>query len=95
MSFFHPGASRLSPEHTQIHIAYEFAFTIVDFSAALLFVVGSIFFFWEETTYMATWMFLIGSLCFAAKPTIRLLRELAFRRAGKTERLAAGHTPSE
>ena len=39
---------------------YEIAFTIVDFLAASLFVIGSILFFNEPTVYAGTWLFLIG-----------------------------------
>ncbi|WP_127903312.1 YrhK family protein [Solirhodobacter olei] len=88
MSLFHPDNSRLSPEHAKVWAAYEIAHTLVDFSAAGLFVVGSILFFYKSTTYAATWMFLVGSIFFGMKPTIRLLRELKFLRMGRYAALA-------
>ncbi len=88
MAFYDPQTPTLSADHRRIHAAYEIAHTVVDFSAALLFVVGSILFFWEETTYAATWLFLIGSICFALKPTIKLLREVRYWRMGQTDILA-------
>jgi len=88
MPMFQPSNRTLSPEHERIFALFEVWYTIVDTSAALLFIGGSILFFWTETEITATWMFLIGSVCFALKPTIRLMRELKFLRMGKIERLA-------
>lgn len=88
MSLFHPDNSRLSPEHAKVWAAYEVAHTIVDFLAAGLFVVGSILFFYPATVVLGTWLFLIGSICFGLKPTIRLAREVKFLRMGRYEKLA-------
>lgn len=55
---------------------------MVDFSAAVLFVVGSILFFKTDTTYLATWLFLVDSIFFGIRPTIKLLREIAYMRIG-------------
>ena len=41
-----------------------------------MFVVGSILFFKESTTYAGTWLFLIGSVMFGLRPMIRLVREV-------------------
>ena len=59
----------------------------MDFTAAGLFVVGSALFFFASTAYVATWMFLIGSIFFGMKPTIRLMREIRFVRMGRYEAL--------
>ena len=88
MALFNPDAKRQSPQHARIYAAYELVYTGVDFAASVLFLVGSILFFWEATTHFATWLFVVGSICFAAKPTVRLLREVAYWRAGKLETLA-------
>ena len=88
MALFDPGAHSRSPRHARIYAAYELAHTAVDFAAALLFLVGSILFFWPAWETPAVWCFVIGSLCFALKPTIRLLRELSYLRAGRIEELA-------
>ena len=69
--------------------AYEIAYTFVDFLAAILFVIGSIMFFSESWVYTGTWLFLIGSVCFALKPTIRLVRELRLTAIGDEEVAAA------
>ncbi|MBN2905624.1 MAG: YrhK family protein [Rhodobacteraceae bacterium] len=89
MPLFAPGNRALSPRHEQIWAAYEIAHTIVDFTAAALFVIGSILFFFDTTQALATWAFLIGSICFALKPTIRLRRELKFLALGEIDTLAA------
>lgn len=92
MQLFHPATRSLSERHARIYAAYEIAHTLVDFAAAVLFVIGSALFFSEATTYVATWMFLIGSLCFALKPSLRLARELHYLRIGKLDELAARST---
>ncbi len=88
MAFFSPSNRTLSPEHERIYAIFEVWYTVVDLAAALLFVAGSVLFFWSETQTTATWMFLIGSICFALKPTIRTTREIKFLSMGKIERLA-------
>ncbi len=59
---------------------YFWAHLIADFASGICFVVGSVLFFFESFHAGASWLFLIGSLLFAAKPTIRLAHELARRR---------------
>lgn len=76
------------PDNLRLHAAYELLYTLVDFAAALLFIIGSAMFFSEAWMEAGTWMFLIGSVFFAAKPTIRLVRELHYLRRGKIEPLA-------
>ncbi|MCB1344100.1 MAG: YrhK family protein, partial [Rhodobacteraceae bacterium] len=68
--------------------AYEIAYTFVDFSAAGLFVVGSILFLSPATTYAATWLFIVGSVFFGLKPTIRLIRELKLVSLGEDDQVA-------
>lgn len=88
MQIYDPHVPHSSAEHRRVHALFEIAHTCVDFAAALLFVIGSILFFWEETTYTATWLFLVGSVFFGLKPTIKLLRELKYWRMGRTDVLA-------
>ncbi|SFD90873.1 YrhK family protein [Roseivivax sediminis] len=76
----------------RLYARYELAHTIVDFAAAVLFLVGSVLFFWDETQFTATWMFVFGSLFFCVKPTLRLTREIHLFRAGDTETLADAET---
>ncbi len=81
--------NRMRNEHTRrVYAQFEIAYTIVDFLAAFLFIVGSILFFDAETEYAGTWMFLIGSIFFAVKPTLRMSRELKLFRMGRLEILA-------
>ena len=71
---------------------FEVLHTGADFLAAILFVIGSILFFSEQTKVAATFCFLIGSLFFAAKPSIRLVRELWLARLDRADELA-GRAP--
>ena len=72
---FDPRTKHASPQHCRLYAAYEIAFTLVDFFAAFLFVIGSILFFNDSTVNAGTWLFLVGSIFFGLKPTIRLVRE--------------------
>ncbi|KUP93323.1 YrhK family protein [Tritonibacter horizontis] len=67
---------------------FEIAYTFVDFGAALCFVLGSVFFFFDSLMTAGTWLFLIGSILFAAKPTIRLTRDIKLAAMGEDEALA-------
>lgn len=87
MKLFNTENHLRSDLHKKIYAYSELAYTIVDFSAALFFVVGSILFFGTATTYAATWLFLIGSILFGLRPTIKLMREFAYMRADKLQNL--------
>ncbi len=80
MKLFNPDNHTRSAGHKKIYAYCELAYTIVDFSAAALFVVGSVLFFSAQTTYFGTWLFLIGSIFFGLRPTIKLFREAAYLR---------------
>lgn len=77
-----------SPAHQKLYAAFEIAYTTVDFLAAALFIVGSIFFFFESLMIPGTWCFLVGSICFALKPTLRLVREVRLARLDDVKKLA-------
>ena len=70
------------------YAAFEIAYTFVDFAAAVCFVIGSVMFFFEEWQTPGTWLFLIGSILFALKPTLRLARELKLAAMGDDTDLA-------
>jgi hypothetical protein len=89
MRFFDPANRSRTPRHARIWAAWEIVYPVVDFAAAFLFIVGSVFFFYASLTYWGTWMFLVGSVCFALKPTIRLVRELQYLVIGDVEEVAA------
>lgn len=78
MKFFDPANHLRSSAHRKIYAYAELAYTVVDFLAAALFVIGSILFFNSDTTYLGTWLFLVGSILFGMRPSIKLTRELAY-----------------
>lgn len=77
----------------RIYAAYELAYTIVDFLAALSFLAGSILFFWKAYEAAAIWLFVIGSGFFLLKPSLRLAREFKLLSMGHTEDLAERFNP--
>ena len=82
MSLFDPENSTRSKQHKKIYALCEIAYTVVDVSAALLFVIGSILFFYPKSTDVGIWFFLIGSIFFGLRPAIKLVRELVYLRLG-------------
>ncbi|MEL7214164.1 MAG: YrhK family protein [Pseudomonadota bacterium] len=75
-------------EQTRVYALFEIAHTIASFLAAVLFIIGSILFFYEDLQHTGTWLFLIGSIFFAIKPTLTLIRELKLAAMGDRENLA-------
>ncbi|WP_237763497.1 YrhK family protein [Falsirhodobacter sp. alg1] len=75
-------------ETRKLYARFEIAHTLIDFGAAAAFLVGSILFFFESWQTTATWLFTIGSVLFAMKPTLRLWREVRLYYMGRTARLA-------
>lgn len=92
MRIFDPRARQITSQQAHRYALFEILHTIADFLAAFLFVVGSILFFSEQTKLAGTVCFLVGSLFFAAKPSIRLVREFWLARLDKVEQLA-GRAP--
>ncbi len=74
-------------ESQRVYAQYTIARTFVDFAAGACFLIGSIMMFWSSLDYASTWLFVIGSVLFAAKPTITLLRELKLYRLGEIRKL--------
>ena len=72
----------------RIYAAYEIAHTVVDFMAAICFLVGSVLFLWAAFEPEAVWLFILGSVLFCVKPTLRLGREIHLWRIGRTDTLA-------
>ncbi|MDX1809973.1 MAG: YrhK family protein [Sulfurospirillaceae bacterium] len=64
------------------YAVFEILYTAVDFMAAMAFTVGSVMFLYADLTYSAKWFFIIGSLLFAFKPTIRVVREIRLATTG-------------
>lgn len=91
---FDPRQRTRTDRNAKLYANLEVAYTGVDFAAALSFVVGSVLFFFSATQTAGTWCFLVGSVCFALKPTIRLVRELRYRRMDDYEDLAERYESS-
>jgi len=77
-----------TPAARRLYAQFEIAHTVVDFAAALCFIIGSMMFFSASLQTPATWFFTIGSVFFAMKPTLRLWREIKLYRMGETKTLA-------
>ena len=67
---------RATPSHEELVRRYELFRTVVEFLAAVTFIIGSVFFFYDSLLFAGTWLFLVGSVLFAVRPTIRLALEL-------------------
>ncbi|WP_375282102.1 YrhK family protein [Pseudooctadecabacter sp.] len=80
MKIFNPEKHTKSEDHKRLYAYCEVAYTIIDFSAAALFVIGSVLFFKENTTYAGTWLFVVGSVLFGLRATIKLYREIGYLR---------------
>ncbi len=89
MKFFNPDNRTNSLRSRRIYALYEIAYTTVDFLAALLFLVGSAMFFYASLENPAIWCFVIGSVCFMMKPTIRVVREFHYLAIGDYADLAS------
>ncbi len=88
MKLFQHENRQASEESRLLYARFEVAYTLVEFLAAILFIIGSIMFFYETMQTAGTWMFLIGSFFFATKPTLRVIREIKLYRMGDVADLA-------
>ena len=77
--FDHSNRSKTA-RHATTTVRYEIARTLVEFLAALCFIIGSVFFFYPSLEYAGTWLFLVGSILFALRPTVRLAMEIHLSR---------------
>lgn len=89
MPLFHHENRDRSAETRRVYAAFELAHTVVDFLAAFSFLAGSVLFFWPAYETPAIWLFVIGSVFFALKPTLKLTRELKLLAMGRSADLAA------
>ncbi|AKG54338.1 hypothetical protein DGWBC_1718 [Dehalogenimonas sp. WBC-2] len=69
-----PNLNTLSQKHADLFRRYQMARVVVDFGAAACFVSGSVLFLNPNNPSAAAGLFLAGSLLFAVKPTIDLIR---------------------
>ena len=67
-------------KHGALYARYQAIYDGVDALAAIAFIVGSALFFSESTKTIATWLFLIGSVFFAVRPLVHLVRDFHLAR---------------
>ncbi len=91
MKLLNPLLKDLTPRHVEIYWRYQVVRTAVDFGAALCFVCGSVFFFYKSLSTAADWLFLVGSILFAVKPTIDMIRSVHLRRLAAPSTTAPPH----
>lgn len=77
-----------SKDTRRIYAVFELIYTAVDFSAAMCFVVGSVMYLFDAWARVGTYLFIVGSVLFAAKPTLRLIREIKLAAMGDIDTLA-------
>ena len=65
---------RMGHHELVIRQRYEVLSIANDFVLGLVFLVGSILFFGEDTVYFGTWLFVLGSIQMMLRPTIRFVR---------------------
>jgi hypothetical protein len=70
----------LTPKHSAVYRDYQIVRVVVAFCAAACFVAGSVFFLLPISPTVSAGLFLAGSILFAVKPTIDLLRSFHLRR---------------
>ncbi|WP_019557222.1 YrhK family protein [Thiomicrorhabdus arctica] len=85
--FFDGSLHGVKANKRKVYAMFEILYTIVDFLAAMAFTIGSIMFLYESYAHAAKWYFIIGSLLFAFKPTIRVVREIRLASTGHEDDL--------
>jgi hypothetical protein len=80
----------VKPNKRKAYVVFEILYNVVDFLAALAFTIGSVMFLYPELTNGAKWCFIIGSLLFAFKPTIRVIREIKLATTGHKDKSGKG-----
>ncbi len=65
---------RIGHDELLIRRRYETLSIINDILAGIMFVVGSVLFFFPSTVIAGTWLFVVGSVSMLLRPTIRLTR---------------------
>ncbi len=75
-----PITFRIGHDELVIRKRYEVLSIVNDVLIAIWFLVGSILFFSEATTYAGTWLFVLGSVELLIRPVIRLSRQIHLRR---------------
>ncbi|MEJ5944589.1 YrhK family protein [Pseudokineococcus basanitobsidens] len=71
---------RLGHDELVLRQRYEVLSIVNDVLVAAWFIAGSVLFFWESTSTVGTWFFLVGSVELMIRPVIRLTRKVHLRR---------------
>lgn len=71
-STFDPRRATASPRHIDIYIRYRTVYVAFDCAAAVAFIIGSVCFLYESLHQLAAWLFIVGSVLFAAVPAISI-----------------------
>ncbi len=85
MNLFRTSRYDETARHRQVYSIYELIYSTVDLLAAIAFILGSILFFYKSLVEAGTWMFLIGSIFFALRPSVRVIRELHLAAISRSE----------
>ncbi len=88
MTYFAPGNRHQTASREHIYARYELIRTIVDFVAAVTFIIGSFMFLSDDWERTGTYFFIFGSFCFALSPTLKLVREYRMMKSGNEAELA-------
>jgi hypothetical protein len=82
-------AIHIGHDELVIRRRYETASIANDVLTGVLFLVGSILFFWQSTSTAAVWLFVIGSVLMLVRPSIRLARRVHLARRRDGDRLGS------
>lgn len=93
--FMNGAIQGVKPSKRKVYAIFEIMYTVVDFLAAISFVAGSVFFLYDDMMQIARWLFIFGSIMFALKPTIRVVREIKLAAMGDEDQLAERLTPGQ
>ncbi|CUH39755.1 hypothetical protein JSE7799_02483 [Jannaschia seosinensis] len=88
MKYFKHENRQRTERTRKIYAVTELIGTATDFFAAMSFFAGSVMFFWKALEPWAISLFVVGSILFAAKPTLRFAREVKLAAEGDTKDLA-------
>jgi len=88
--FFDGSLDGIKTNKRKLYAIFEILYTMVDFFAAVSFTIGSIMFLYPKLMHSATWFFIVGSLLFTLKPTIRVVREIKLATKNRKNKLHKG-----
>lgn len=90
---FHRNLRNQSEQTRRIYARYELIYTAADFAASICFVIGSLLYFVDASQTLRVSFYLAGSLFFASKPALRLVREVRLMREGSYSDLSGLNGP--